>query len=951
MTPERWRQVTDVFQAALARDTVSREAFLDERCRDDADLRAEVATLLAAHLDASALDRPIAGAPVVVGTRIGPYRIDSLIGEGGMGQVFRARDTTLGRDVAIKLLPAHLTSDPPRRARFAREARLLAALNHPHVAHVYGFEERDGVHALVMELVDGDTLAESIARARLPIPRVIALARQIASALDAAHDKGIVHRDLKPANIKVTPNDDVKVLDFGLAKALEPDGAEVDPASSPTVTAQATEIGTILGTAAYMAPEQASGRPVDKRADIWAFGVVVFEMLTGRRLFDGETVNETLAAVLRQEIDWAQLPADTPSGVRRLLRRCLVRERQTRLRDIGDALIELDAPADSGAATAAAPPVRWRLSLVLPWAVAAIAIVIGGALTWAGTHRPSVPASIVRFPSSIQGLAQEIAVSRDGTQIVYSEGGADGTWLVRHRMNELGSQRIDGSENAATPVFSPDGQWIAFTDPRSRGGRIFKMPIAGGTPTLLCDGNLYGGATWTDDGYLIFGNSPLLGTAAGLRRVSASGGTPEVLTTVNATDQEVVHLSPQVLPDGRYILFTLVRRGVQPQFAVLDLASRQYHTIAKGGVGSRYIDGYLTYVWGNTLYAAPFDARRLMVTGDAVPITSDVSQEELKLADYAISDRGLLVYHADDGRLSTLSWADRRGGLHAMTGQAHQRWSQGSSGRLSPDGRRVANRIFRDSLGDIYVLDTEHGGALRRLTFEGQNSAPVWTPDGRAIIYWARPSASDAPSGIYRVPTDGSGQPSLVFASSIQMGPMSISSDGAVLLVERLDPSQQITNEIFSIPLKSEGTPAGEPRALHQAHANESDGQISPDGKWVAYVSTEVGTSNVYLQPFPGPGPTIPISTDTGVRPRWSHDSRTLYYRGRDGWLMSVAIDPGASRPGMGQVLFRMPTGATWDVSPDGARFLVEQPDSASTTTFVFVTNWLDELRQRMTKR
>ncbi|HWB30390.1 MAG TPA: protein kinase [Vicinamibacterales bacterium] len=941
MTPERWREITDAFQAALARDTVSREAFLDERCRGDADLRAEVATLLAAHVDASALDRPIAGVPVVVGTRIGPYRLDALVGEGGMGQVFRARDTTLGRDVAIKVLPAALMADPQRHARFAREARLLAALNHPHIAHVYGFEERDGIRALVMELVDGPTLADLIARARLPMMRTLALARQIAQALDAAHDKGIVHRDLKPANIKVTPTDDVKVLDFGLAKALVPDGAESDAASSPTVTAQATEIGTILGTAAYMAPEQASGRPVDKRADIWAFGVVLFEMLTGRRLFAGETVNETLAAVLRQEIDWTQLPADTPSGVQRLLRRCLERDRQTRLRDIGDALVELDASTESTAAIAT-PPARRRLSLVLPWAVAAVAILAAGALMWTRTHESHSSASVVRFTSVIQGVARHVAVSRDGTQIAYSHSGPDGTWLMRRRLDELGSQRIDGSENATMPVFSPDGQWIAYTGPDLR--HIFKIPIAGGTPIPLCDGNFYGGVTWTDDGYLIFGNSPRVGDIPGLRRVPASGGTAEVLTKV--AEDEVVHLTPQVLPGGRQILFTVVKGGGQPDVAVLDLATKQYHPIAKGGVGSRYIDGYLTYVWEKTLFVAPFDAQRLALTGDAVSIVSDIFQPLQVLADYAISDSGLLAYRADDVEGTTLTWADRRGVTHAIAGQAHEAWA--GFARVSPDGRRIVSGIFQDSQGDVSVMDADRG-ALTKLTFEGQNGHPVW--DGQSIIYWSRRTAPGVP-GIYRVPADGSGQSTLVFATTIEMDPTSISPSGDTLLVERLDPtgSNPIVDQLFAIPLKADGTSAGDPRPLHEAHANEYDAEISPDGRTVAYVSTESGARNVYVRPFPGPGPTMRVSSNVGTAPRWSRDGRTLYYRAND-TLMSVAMVPGSAEPGAIHELFRMPAGETWDVTPDVDRFLVEVPDkapSASTSTFVVATNWLDELRQRM---
>jgi serine/threonine-protein kinase len=883
------------------------------------------------------------------GTRVGPYEVVSLLGAGGMGEVYRARDAKLNRDVALKVLPASLGQDPDRLARFRREAQVLASLNHANIAHIHGFEDSGDTHALVMELVEGHTLADRIAHGPMPLADALPIAKQIAEALEAAHEAGVVHRDLKPANIKVRDDGTVKVLDFGLAKALDPT-ISGDPSASPTVmnsptlTARATQLGVILGTAAYMAPEQAKGKPVDRRADIWAFGVVLFEMLTGRRGYDAEDISETLAAVLTREVDWTALPAATPVRVKALLRDCLVRDPKQRLRDIGDArraidkMLEgpLDEPAPTPAAVAPPPVAAWRR--VLPWAIAVLAIAASAFFALSrGTPAPAGSPLVSRAVTDLKVPAFFVNVSRDGTKIVYTALAEGGVALAVRPIDQFGGKVIPGTTNAVYATFSPDGQWLAYGTLSS--AKVSKIQVSGGTAITLGDGDFSLGVSWGEDNSIVFAGPK------GLMRMSAEGGTADTLTTVDNAKGETSHTRPQFLPGGKQLLFTIGLKD-QPasQFAVLDLKTRTYRTVARGGLNGRYVpSGHLTYVRDGTLFAAPFDLTTLSVTGGEIPVVERVSTNgTAATADYAVSDAGLLVYLAADAQASgtTLAWADRKGVTEPLKGQSTRSWG---TGRLSPDGRRVANAIDRPDSGgqDLWVLDVERGTPTR-LTFAGNADFPVWTPDSKRIIYSGN---TDGKNGVYQVSPDASGPPTLLLSTDTRVEPSSVSPDGRTLLYT--EPGKK--RRIMVVTLSDKGV-AGEPKPLHDTSSAETDGEISPDGRWVAYVSAESGAPDIYLHAFPSGGAKIRVSTEGANRVRWSHDGRELVY-----WttppsmsLVRVATPPGAEvRLGAPEVLFKGLFGTTFDVTPDPSRFLIELTTAQIGSQLAIVTNWFEELRRR----
>ncbi len=883
----------------------------------------------------------------MIGKSLGPYAVLDKVGEGGMGQVYRAHDSKLGRDVALKVLPDLFAADPDRLARFHREAQVLASLNHPNIAHIYGFEDTGTTHALVMELVDGPTLADRIEQGPVPLAEALAIARQIASALEAAHEQGIVHRDLKPANVKVRPDGTVKVLDFGLAKAMDPtSSSDVNVMNSPTLTQHATQLGMIIGTAAYMAPEQAKGKKVDRRADIWAFGVVLFEMLAGERAFKGEDVSDVLAAVLRQDIDWRALPADTPLKVRHVLERCLERDPKQRLRDIGDVWIGMDAPdepAAPAAATARAPRVSilWRW---LPWGAALV--IASASIAWALSQRRE-PAShlVTRSAQIVKDLSLFVTASRDGTRIAYAVAGGQNSsaGIVLRMLDQFDGRVVPGTEGGAFPLFSPDGQWIAYADLADQ--KIKKIPITGGTSIALCEGSLQSGGAWSDDGIIVFRG------AKGLMRVSADGGTPEPLTTLDSAKGEIAHVRPQFLPGGRRLLFTVMTQS-DAQFAVKDSDQTGYRIVAKGGVNGQYVaSGHLAFVRGTTLFAIPFDQSRLEVTGGEVPVVEEVSLlGPFGTADYAVSESGVLAYFSSPGSSgTTLAWADRNGQTKVLPGQSHQPWG---TGRLSPDGRLVANGISNDRNGrDVWTFDVERG-TLTRLSFGAQadtNDFPIWTPDGRRVIYSGNAEGKHA---LYSVSADASARPTQLFVTESAALPRSVTPDGKTLIYSESGPDKR--TRLMMLPIPIDGA-SGQPKPLHpDAAGAESDAQLSPDGRWIAYESNESGGTEVYVQPFPGPGPKTRISLDGGSTPRWSRDGRELFYWARVPIAKLMSVDVVSSpdfRAGTPRELFRQPSTTTWDITPDRNRFLVELSARAAGSTLAIVTNWFEELRRRAPAR
>jgi len=878
------------------------------------------------------------------GQTLSHYRITTAIGAGGMGEVYRATDTKLGREVALKLLPDAFASDPERLARFEREAKLLASLNHPGIAHLYGFDAvtlADGTkgHLLVMELVEGEDLALRLKRGAIPVAEAVGIARQIAEALEEAHEKGIVHRDLKPANVKLTPDGKVKVLDFGLAKAWTGELAGVassaDLSESPTLAHTGTAAGLILGTAAYMAPEQARGKPVDKRADIWAFGVVLWEMLTGERLFEGETVSDVLAAVLTREPDWSQLPAGAPPGVRRLLRRCLARDRRERLRDIGDALGELREAAEPGppeTAPASRPTRAW-----LPWMAAAIASAIAVGALWRrspvepggaaeGHFTIELPAEAPLVTLEVPGRNESpLDVSPDGRHVVYVAPDGSGTRLYARAMADLVPRALPGTEGARHPFFSPDGQWVGFF----AGGKLKKTPLAGGTPVTLADAPEGRGASWSPQGEVVFAPTDV----AGLAVVSDAGGTPRRLTSLDMAAGDDAHRWPQVLPGHSTALFTVTAWSRETsQIAVVDLRTGARRTVLEDVSFARYVPeargatvGHLLFVREGALMAAPFDPSGATQAGPALAVIEDVRGGQ-----FDVSASGVLVY-APGAHVApdySLVWVDLSGREQKINdlGRGYEDL------HLSPDGRRVALTIEEageDSAAHVWLADTERG-TLSRFTFEGLSRDPVWAPDGRSVVFGSK--RGEATFGLYRQPLDGSAPAELVWPSpnAIWPDPQSFTPDGRVLVFSTK--GQGTGDGIWTLSLDP-------PRAAQpwlQTPADEWAGRLSPDGRLMAYNSNESGRTEVYVQAFPQAGGKRLVSENGGSNAIWSRDGRQLFYR-HDDQIMAVEVEPGPGfATGKPAVLFsgryRM-TGRDFDVSPDGTRFVMMRSNDPRTTT------------------
>jgi eukaryotic-like serine/threonine-protein kinase len=951
--PERRRRVEELCDAALSRTGADRATFVAAACADDEALRREVEALLAhAQTAEEFLAVPLGAVAAevltdepraLVGRQVGGYKILSLLGSGGMGEVYRARDTKLRREVAVKVLPAAFAQDPGRLARFQREARVLATVNHPHIAAIYGIEEADGVRGLVLELVEGPTLADRLTTGPLPVKDALKIARDIADALEAAHEKGIVHRDLKPANIKLALAGAVKVLDFGLAKAWAGDTAGADQWQGPTITATAPREGLILGTPAYMSPEQARGAAVDKRADIWAFGCVLYEMLAGRAPFHGSSITEVLAAVLEREPQWNVLSPNTPARVRALLRRCLQKDPKQRLRDIADARLEIEEVLTPSHADAEAPPKtrRGRVAATVV-AVGTIAVVaVGVTLYLRATPAPDTrvfQSSIL--PPAEANLAplpfQRFALSPDGRLLaLVARTGAGPLQLWVQPLDGRPPRVLPGAEGT-TPFWSPDSRSIGFY----AGLSLKTIDVAGGPPLTVADvsaGNP--GATWNHDNVILFSAS---GEGSVIMRVSASGGTVSPVTTLDRENGETRHWAPFFLPDGRHFLYVAIgTRSSGPAAVngiyVAALDSKERKLLVPGGASPRYALGFLLFLRDQTLLAQPFDVEGLELTDDAAPVAEQVATGGLsgRMGAVTVSDNGVLAYQRGSrGDVSQLVWVDRTGQqLEALS-------DRGDYGdvTLSPDGRRAAVTLLDEagSNRDVWLLDVPR--RLRtRFTFDSaEENSPVWSPDGRVVFSSQRKGFPD----VYQKSSRGGDIEDVLLAETGAEYPLSWSRDGRFLLYGL--GSSPADTDLWVLPLFGDRKPF----PFIQTSFFEFAAAFSPDSRWVAYASNESGRNEIYVVPFPGPGGKWQVSTAGGNWPRWRRDGREIFYMAPDNRLMVAAVEGqrsgfqvSAVRP-LFETRARINQRSMYDVTPDGQRFLINTIVEQTVQPITLVVNW-----------
>jgi serine/threonine-protein kinase len=864
------------------------------------------------------------------GTRLGSYEVISGIGAGGMGEVYRARDTVLHREVALKLVHPDFCHHPDSLLRLRREARALAALNHPNVAILHGLAEFGGSCGLVMELVSGETLGERLRRGRLPLDLAVRLGVQIAAALEAAHDCGIVHRDLKPANIKITDDGTVKVLDFGLAKSE----ADHQAAGGSTL---ATAHGAMVGTAPYMSPEQARGGEVDRRTDVWAFGCVLYEMLTGQLAFDGATQADIVAAILDKEPDWSAMPADTPAAMRRLLRRCLQKDLRRRLRDIGDARIDLedaltdDRPSDAVAppeVAAPPPPVRRRtwLQLTALMALGAVAGALGMA-AWRGRPVSSATASEVIFSITMpddERLASTelggLALSPDGRAIVYvSDRGATTHLLVR-TLDGAATRPLPGTFGAVSPFFSPDGLWVGFF----ADGKLKKVALSGGPPVIVCDAPDGLGGSWSASGTIVFASA----TGAALQRVSADGGAPTRATELDVSRGEFSHRWPEFLPDGDTVLFAVGTVGEwhSAEIAAQSLGRGTRTTIVKGGTYPRYLaSGHVTYAHDGAIWLAEFDARQLVTRGSAVRVLEGVATSVDGAAQFAVSRTGAAVYYP------SVPPSSRR--LVVVDGQSQTPLAAPPHAyltpRVSPDGKRVLLGAS-DRAEHVWSYDLA-AGTLTQLTFEAANRSPVWSADGQRVTI---ASNRNGAFNLFVMPSDGNGPAERLTTSDALQLPGSWSPDGEWLAF--MEQSPATGRDVWLMRRRGERTP------LVNSPADESAPRFSPDGQWIAYVSNESGRAQVYVRQVRGSAGARMLSISGGSEPAWRPDGRAVYFRA-DARLYAAPLDggaprlvfDGASEPGTFD-------GAGYDVMSGTDRFLMiaSAAGSAASSELRMILNW-----------
>jgi serine/threonine protein kinase len=889
----------------------------------------------------------------LTGQTISHYRILNKLGAGGMGVVYRAEDHRLGRQVALKFLPDELVHQPAALARFEREARAVSALNHPNICTLHDV----GSNYLVMEFIEGPTLAERIAASAVPITEALAIAREIAAALEAAHEKGIIHCDLKPANVKLTSEGKAKVLDFGLAKALEGDSQNARPTGSPTVTPTETRPGAIVGTAGYMSPEQGRGLTVDKRTDIWSYGVVLYEILSGRQLFQRDTFSVTLTAVLSANLDWSALPAATPAPIRRLLRRCLERDRNKRLRAIGDALLEIDealATRAEDVMESAATPVRktsWYPRSIA--AVVALALILVLPASWRSirpVRKPLMRLSVDLGPETI-GVREffDQILSPDGSRIVYSIRSADGKQrLATRSLDQAQPTPLPGSEgdSGVFPFFSPDGQWVAFF----ADGKLKKTLVSGGGAITLCDAPEPRGGSWGDDGNIVLAPDYL----SGLSRISSSGGILQPVTELNKERKERTHRWPQVLPGSKAVLFvanTALANYEEATIEVQSLKTGQRKTLQRG-YAPRYLpSGHLLYMHGGIAYAAPMDPKRLALNGPAVPVLEDVAGRWSSGGpNFDFSSTGALTYTArPPAPPRPILWLERSGKTQPLLAAP----GIYSSPRFAPDGKRLAVSVSRDGKSDVWIYDWERDTMRRVTSVPGSNSDPVWTPDGKRIAFYARGAG-----GLYWTSADGVGEAQRLTESKNQQVPGSFSPDGKWLAFAEWSP--ETSWGIWMLPIDLNSGPAGKPRPFPPTPLLDSDPAFSPDGRWLANVHDSGGQVEVVVRPFPGPGGSWQVSNGGGDQPVWSRNGRELFYRAFDRRIMTVGyrMQGGSFVADKPQVWCEKPLpfyyepSRNFDLAPDGTRLAfpmspegkVEQEGS---THVILLLNFFDELKRQ----
>ena len=865
-------------------------------------------------------------------------------------EVFRAKDQKLGRDVAIKVLPEEFAKDADRVARFQREAKLLASLNHPNIASIYGLEESEGTHFLVLELIEGDTLADRIKGGPISVEESLKLAFQISEALEAAHEKGVIHRDLKPSNIKVTPEGKVKVLDFGLAKAYAGDREDMILSDSPTISAAATQKGVILGTAAYMSPEQAKGKIVDKRTDIWAFGAVLYEMLTGQAAFKGDEVSEILASVIKGDTNLDLLPANIHPRVRELLIRCLQKDTRRRYSGIGDARYDIEQvmadPSGVLVHPIAVAGTQTRLRQMLPWIAAIILVgLIVGLVVW--QLRAPEPSQVIRFdyelPEDLRLTGfdiQMMAVSPDGKMIVCAT--MDGLFL--RSFNEWEGRILPGTKGAVAPSFSPDGKWIVYRSTQDY--KLKKVSIHGVKPMVLADAPSQG-AHWVSENEIVFQH-----LIEGLVKISNDGRNMEILEESPPPDPgfAMEFANPQLLPDGKSVLYqSKDNTTAGSTILVKSLETGKTEDLFPGMAAHYVPTGHIIYASGTNsynLYAVSFDAENLKVTGDPVPLFNDV-------INYAVSDSGILAYIPGSGKFLpddfNLVWVDQNGNETLIDFPTDTY----NFPKVSPDGKKIAVGIGNNVNTDIWILDLERKNRIQTTDNPGPDFSPLWTEDSGRILF-----SSGIKQGLFRKAADGAGEEEMLL--SFQDGfflPWSWANNGNTLVVQRITDSPSG----FDIGIISmEGDRSYKP--LLQEKEYERHPEVSPKGQWMAYASNQEGDYEVYIKPFPEVGKALTkVSTDGGHSPLWSPDGDILFYRNRDAVMaVPVKTEPDL-KIGSPKVLFQKqydyglgPVGNTWDIHPDGDRFLMMKPiegDTASTRSIrkiKIILNWFKELKEKV---